>query len=87
MKIQQSLYYSRYCYFCQKVLSFLRSQNIDIELRSTRDSEHKKELVRGGGSPQVPCLRIDSESGTQWMYESDDIIEYLSAALPMEATS
>ena len=87
MKTQQSLYYSRYCYFCQKVLSFLRAQNIELELRSTSDSDHKMDLVRGGGKTQVPCLRIDSENGTEWMYESDDIIEHLRASLPLEATS
>ncbi|WP_240472671.1 glutathione S-transferase N-terminal domain-containing protein [Salinivibrio socompensis] len=25
----------------------------------------------------VPCLRIDQGGEIQWMYESDDIIEYL----------
>ena len=78
MKTQQSLYYSRYCYFCQKVLSFLRSKNMELELRRTSDSDHQRDLIRGGGKTQVPCLRIDNENGTQWMYESDDIINYLS---------
>ena len=81
MKTHESLYYSRYCYFCQKVLSFLRAQDMQIELRSTSDTEHKKKLVQGGGKTQVPCLRIDSENGTQWMYESDDIIRYLGSKI------
>lgn len=80
MKTQQSLYYSRYCYFCQKVLGFLRKQKMELELRSTSDSKHKQDLVSGGGKTQVPCLRIDNDDGTQWMYESDDIIRYLSDA-------
>jgi len=80
MKSQQSLYYSRYCYFCQKVLGFLRGQKIEIELRNTSDSKHRQDLVSGGGKTQVPCLRIDNEGETQWLYESDDIIRYLSAA-------
>lgn len=53
---------------------------MDIELRSTGESQHKKSLMRGGGKTQVPCLRIDSESGTKWMYESNDIIRYLDSA-------
>lgn len=74
-----SLYYSKYCFFCQKVLHFLRGKDHSIEMRSTSDRQYQKELMSGGGKGQVPCLRIDDGSGNvQWMYESDDIIRYLS---------
>jgi len=75
-----SLYYSKYCYFCQKVLHFLRGKNdLDIEMRSTSDRKNQSELIAGGGKGQVPCLRIDDGSGNvQWMYESDDIIRFFS---------
>ena len=44
--------------------------------------EKRAELIAGGGKSQVPCLRIESESGdVQWMYESIDIIRYLREKL------
>ncbi len=75
-----ALYYSKYCYFCQKVLMKLSGRNdLEIELRSTSDRQHASDLIQGGGKTQVPCLRIDDGRGNvQWMYESDDIIQYLS---------
>ena len=46
-------------------------------MRSTSDRAHQADLINGGGKGQVPCLRIDDGSGNvQWMYESDDIIQY-----------
>lgn len=54
-------------------------QDLDIELRNTSDRQHATELMHGGGKTQVPCLLIQDESGNaQWMYESDDIINYFS---------
>ena len=74
-----ALYYSKYCFFCQKVLRFLNGKNHDIEMRSTSDRIYHAELVAGGGKGQVPCLRIEGEDGkVRWMYESDDIIRYFS---------
>ncbi|MCK4830483.1 glutathione S-transferase N-terminal domain-containing protein, partial [bacterium] len=48
----------------------------------TRDAQHnptyRDELLKGGGEVKVPCLRIVDEKGkARWMYESDDIMEYL----------
>ena len=74
-----ALYYSKYCYFCQKVLMFLRGKNSDLELRSTSEQANAHALMQGGGKTQVPCLRIEQADGSvKWMYESDDIIRYLS---------
>lgn len=53
--------------------------DLNIELRSTSDRQHAADLMKGGGQTQVPCLRIDDGSGNvQWMYESDDIIQYFA---------
>ena len=42
------------------------------------DREAFVELVGGGGSPTVPCLRIKGSSGdVRWLYESLDIIAFL----------
>lgn len=74
-----ALYYSKYCFFCQKVMMFLRGRDIALELRSTSDRENAQALIAGGGKSQVPCLRIENPDGeVEWMYESDDIIRYLS---------
>jgi glutathione S-transferase len=52
--------------------------NLPLEYRDVRkNDEHREALEQGGGKVQVPCLRIDGEDETQWMYESDDIIDYL----------
>lgn len=41
---------------------------------------NKSELIAGGGKGQVPCLRVEKQNGSvEWMYESVDIIRYLSA--------
>jgi len=43
-----------------------------------KQPEYRKELIQGGGKPQVPCLKIEANNGTiQWLYESRDIIEFL----------
>lgn len=79
MEAKLELYYSTYCYFCQKVLAFLSGKDRDLELKSTSDRDNATALMRGGGKTQVPCLRIEQADGSvQWMYESDDIIRYLS---------
>lgn len=73
-----SLYYSKYCYFCQKVLATLRGRQHAIELLSTSEAGNHSALMQGGGKGQVPCLRIESaDGGVQWMYESDDILSYI----------
>jgi glutathione S-transferase len=52
--------------------------NLPLEYRDVRENDrYRKELEEGGGKVQVPCLRIDREDNTEWMYESDDIIDYL----------
>jgi len=57
----------------------LRGRDLDLELRNTSDREHAQALMAGGGKTQVPCLRIENEQGAvEWMYESDDIIQYLA---------
>ncbi len=81
MNPKYALYYSKYCYFCQKVMMNLRGrEDLNIDLRSTSEREHASALMSGGGKTQVPCLKIDDGSGNvQWMYESDDIIAYFAS--------
>jgi glutathione S-transferase len=76
--MKHTLYYSKYCFFCQKVLMVLRGHQHQIQLASTSESDNRSVLINGGGKGQVPCLRIESAEGdVQWMYESDDILRYV----------
>ena len=43
------------------------------------DVQAYKELMLGGGQATVPCMKIELPDGqVQWMYESMDIIDFLS---------
>lgn len=73
-----SLYQFDACPFCARVRAAIKDLGIDVEIRDTqRDPERHRELVEGGGRGMVPCLRIDSNGHTDWLYESEDIIAYL----------
>lgn len=61
-----------------KVRRSAHKLNLPLEYRNVKQhDEYRRELMQGGGKVQVPCLRIDRDGETEWMYESDDIIEYL----------
>jgi glutathione S-transferase len=76
------LYQYETCPFCYRVRRFLDDAGIAIETRDVlRDPQARRELLEGGGRTTVPCLRIDSEGETRWLYESLDIIDYLRRRL------
>lgn len=74
-----SLYHYDSCPFCARVRNEIQRMKLDIELRDIRkDPSRRAELIAGGGMQQVPCLRIEQDSGeVTWMYESLDIIGWL----------
>jgi len=74
-----ALYQFKTCPFCIKVRRTMRALSLNIELRDAQhDPQHREALLQGGGQIKTPCLRITDEQGSsQWMYESDDIIQYL----------
>jgi len=74
-----SLYQFAACPFCVKVRWAMQRNALKIETKDAkRNPQYAKELVEGGGSLKVPCLRIEENDGTvTWMYESSDIIDYL----------
>ena len=75
-----SLYQFNLCPFCIKVRRVMRKLNLPIELKNANtDEKLKAELLDQGGSSKVPCLRI----GDKWMYESNDIINYLENKFPV----
>ena len=49
-----------------------------------RDKDYAQELISGGGKLQVPCLRIEkSPEDVEWMYESKDIVKFLTKELEL----
>lgn len=76
---KMALYHFEACPFCQRVRVTLQNLGLNIELRDIRENtQHLNDLMAGGGSRTVPCLRIEKEDGKFfWMYESSDIIQYL----------
>lgn len=73
-----SLYQFYACPFCVKARRALHRLNLPVGVRDAQhDPVHRSALLAGGGKIQVPCLRIDGQDGTRWIYESSDIIAYL----------
>lgn len=75
-----TLYQYEACPFCVKVRRAMKRQSLNIEILDVKRSESAREqLLAGGGNLKVPCLRInEGERGYQWMYESSEIVTYLT---------
>lgn len=68
------LFVGTICPYCQKVENFMKENDIEIEfVNIDQDREAMRELIDNGGKRQIPCLYHDGE----YLYESDDIIEFL----------
>ncbi|WP_286266185.1 glutaredoxin family protein [Thalassotalea atypica] len=79
-----SLYQLAACPFCVKVRRALKRQGIEMPIVDIKANQGapREELLKGGGKAKVPCLRIDNgKEGVTWMYESNDIINYLSTTI------
>ncbi|MDV7103730.1 glutaredoxin [Vibrio sp. TH_r3] len=73
-----ALYQFDACPFCVKVRRAMKRQSVQIELRDAKNNPtHREELLTHGGVIKVPCLRIEKEGESIWMYESSEIVEYL----------
>lgn len=73
------LYQYKTCPFCMKVRQEMRRLSLPIErLDAQPQGKNRDDLVQGGGQAKVPCLKItDSTGGSQWLYDSGEIITYL----------
>lgn len=71
-----NLYYLSTCPYCKKVIDFLDSNNIEYKLLDINEHENFNKLLKIGKKRQIPFI-IDTNTGNV-MYESADIIEYLS---------
>jgi glutaredoxin len=73
-----TLYQLPACPFCVKVRRAMKRNNLTIALRNiNQNNAYLDELIKEGGKRTVPCLRIDNNGNTEWLYESNDIISYL----------
>jgi len=81
-----SLYQFRACPFCVKVRRAMRRLNLPVEVRDAKvQGTHRVDLQQQGGKVKVPCLRVDYKDGSsKWMYESDDIIAFLTKQFPLK---
>ena len=72
------LYHFEACPYCVKVRHAMQDMAVNIELVDVRKHpEKREELLRNAGRTQVPCLKIIASHQTQWLHESDAIIDYI----------
>lgn len=78
------LFYKPTCPYCHKVMSFMEQNNIELPMHDiVADDAARERLIEVGGKRQVPCLFIDDKA----MYESGDIINYLSEVFHVSASN
>ncbi|WP_079202136.1 MULTISPECIES: glutaredoxin family protein [Pseudomonas] len=74
-----ALYQFHACPFCVKTRRTLHKLNVPITLRDAKnDDQHRQTLLEQGGKIKVPCLRIEDNGQSTWLYESKAIIAYLN---------
>ena len=73
------LYQFKRCPFCIKVRRCAHKLNLNINHKYIEtDKQAERELINGGGKRKVPCLKIEENGKTTWMYESSHIKDYLT---------
>ena len=65
------------CPFCIKTRRAIKRLNLNVETRNAQKGDFRKELEKKKKKIQVPCLRVDYAGEVSWLYESNDIINYL----------
>ena len=74
-----ALYQFHACPFCVKTRRTLHRLNVPVTLRDAKNDEvHRQALLEHGGKIKVPCLRIEEQGESRWLYESKAIIAYLN---------
>ena len=74
-----ALYQFHACPFCVKTRRTLHKLNVPVGLRDAKnDAQHRQALLEQGGKIKVPCLRIEENGQSTWLYESKAIIAYLN---------
>lgn len=74
-----ALYQFNACPFCVKTRRTLHRLNVPVALRDAKnDAGHRQALLEQGGKIQVPCLRIEEQGESRWLYDSKAIGAYLN---------
>ncbi|MBC9250816.1 glutaredoxin [Pseudomonas alcaligenes] len=74
-----ALYQFHACPFCVKTRRNLHRLNVPMTLRDAKnDATHRQALLEQGGKIQVPCLRIEEQGESRWLYDSKAIAAYLN---------
>ncbi len=68
------LYILETCPYCRKVMDFMDKESIRYEKKDIKMPSNHTKLMELGGKDQVPFLYDDGVA----MYESDEIIKYLT---------
>ncbi|MAI85014.1 MAG: glutaredoxin [Rickettsiales bacterium] len=81
---KHSLYQYKLCPFCVKVRRFLKKYNLDLRFKNpSKEPESRDQLLRLGGKVKVPCLCIEDNGKSKWLYESSEIIKYLKKKISL----
>jgi glutaredoxin len=73
-----SLYQFHACPFCIKTRRALYRLNVPMTLYDAKhDPVQRQRLLSGGGKIKVPCLHIEEDGQSRWLYDSKAIIAYL----------
>lgn len=73
-----SLYQFHACPFCVKTRRALHKLNVPVTLLDAKNNpQHRDHLLTNGGKIQVPCLHIQDQGQSRWLYDSKAIIAYL----------
>lgn len=75
-----TLYQFHACPFCVKTRRAMHRLNVPVALKDAKNNpQDRQELLEQGGKIKVPCLRIEEGDNVTWMYESNDIIDWLDS--------
>lgn len=73
-----NLYEMQACPYCVKVRREIKRLSLNIKRMNVKENpDNKEKLIADGGKFQVPCLNIQDSNNETWLYESEDIINYL----------
>ena len=73
-----SIYQFYACPFCLRVRRTVKALNLKMTYRDAQhDQQDRETLLNEGGKIQVPCLRIEKDQQIIWLYESNQINDYL----------
>ena len=69
-----TLYQYKTCPFCIKVRKQIYGLSLNVDKVNAKQQAHKQQLQQQGGQVKVPCLHIQKQGQSQWLYESSAII-------------